>query len=216
MRQSIYLLKKATLLNSLSEDDIIANLKNGRFKIVSYKKNSVIHFEGETCSKLEIILSGKVIVDRIEESGDLLTISEFYSNDILGGSLLFSKSPNYIMTVSTQSATDILEIEKEVLFELFCNNPLFLKSYLELISYHAFILGNTIKHYVNKTIRESVLGYLEYESKKQNSNQVKLNTTKKALAEKIGVQRTSLSRELAKMRKDGLIQFDTYSITLLK
>ena len=60
------------------------------------------------------------------------------------------------------------------------------------------------------------MNYLNYESKKQNSNHIKLNITKKALAEKIGVQRTSLSRELAKMRKDGLIQFDSDTITLLK
>ena len=60
------------------------------------------------------------------------------------------------------------------------------------------------------------MNYLNYESKKQNSNCIKLNITKKAIAEKIGVQRTSLSRELAKMRKDGLIQFDSDMITLLK
>jgi DNA-binding transcriptional regulator LsrR (DeoR family) len=60
------------------------------------------------------------------------------------------------------------------------------------------------------------MNLLEYESKRQNTNYIKLNMTKKALAEKIGVQRTSLSRELAKMRKDGLIVFDRTSITLLK
>ena len=92
---------------------------------------------------------------------------------------------------------DILEIDREALFELFCNNPIFLQMYLELTSDRAFILGDKIKHYINKTIRESIMNYLNYESKKQNSNHIKLNITKKALAERIGVQRTSLSRELA-------------------
>ena len=216
MYRNINLIRKITLLNSLSDKDILTSLKNGKFKIVSYKKNSVIHFDGELCSKLEIILSGKVVVDRIDESGNLLTISEFYSNDILGGNLLFSKNPYYPMTISTQLPTEILEIDREMLFELFCYNPRFLQNYLELISDHAFILGDKIKHYVNKTIRESIMNYLNYESKKQNSNQIKLNITKKALAEKIGIQRTSLSRELAKMREDGLIIFDRDSITLLK
>jgi DNA-binding transcriptional regulator LsrR (DeoR family) len=59
------------------------------------------------------------------------------------------------------------------------------------------------------------MSYLDYELKKQNGNIVKLSITKKALAEKIGVQRTSLSRELAKMRDDGLIKFDIDSIELL-
>jgi Mn-dependent DtxR family transcriptional regulator len=39
--------------------------------------------------------------------------------------------------------------------------------------------------------------------------------TKKELAEKIGVQRPSLSRELNKMRKDGLITYDPTQITII-
>ena len=216
MIKNINLIKNTALIKFLSDEDILTNLKSGKFKVTSYKKSSVVHFDGETCNKLEIILSGKVVVDPIGESGNLLTISEFYNDDILGGNLLFSKYPYYPMTVLTQLPTDILEIDRETLFELFCNNPIFLRTYLELTSDRAFILGNKIKHYINKTIRESIMNYLNYESKIQNSNRIKLNTTKKSLAEKIGVQRTSLSRELAKMRDDGLILFDTDSITLLK
>ena len=216
MNKNIDLIKSTVLTKFLSDEHILTNLESGKFKVTSYKKSSVVHFDGETCNKLEIILSGKVVVDRIGESGNLLTISEFYNDDILGGNLLFSKNPCYPMTVLTQLPTDILEIDRETLFELFCNNPIFLRTYLELTSDRAFILGNKIKHYINKTIRESIMNYLNYESKIQNSNHIKLNTTKKALAEKIGVQRTSLSRELAKMREDGLILFDTDSITLLK
>ena len=215
MNKNIDLIKSTVLTKFLSDEDILTNLESGKFKVTSYKKSSVVHFDGETCNKLEIILSGKVVVDRIGESGNLLTISEFYNDDILGGNLLFSKNPCYPMTVLTQLPTDILEIDRETLFELFCNNPIFLRTYLELTSDRAFILGDKIKHYINKTIRESIMSYLNYESKKQNSNHIKLNTTKKALAEKIGVQRTSLSRELAKMREDGLILFDSDSITLL-
>ncbi|MGI6705949.1 MAG: Crp/Fnr family transcriptional regulator [Clostridia bacterium] len=216
MHPRIQPLQKITLLDSLSDEEILTHLKNGTFRIVSYAKNSVIHLDGELCKKLEIILSGKVVVDRIDESGNLMTISEFYSDDILGGNLLFSKNPYYPMTVSTQKLTEILEIDRDTLFDLLCHKPSFLRAYLELISDHAFILGNKIKHYVNKTIRESVMDYLHYESKKQNSKRIRPNMTKKALAEKLGVQRTSLSRELAKMRKDGLIVFDRDSITLLE
>jgi len=54
-----------------------------------------------------------------------------------------------------------------------------------------------------------------YESYVQKSNIIKLEVTKKDLAEKFGVQRSSLSRELNKMRKDGLIEYDAYSITIV-
>jgi len=216
MKQYNSIIKNTTLLRPLSDENIQTNLDNGRFRVVLYEKKSVVHFDGEQCHKLEIILTGKVFVERIDEAGNLLTISEFYSDDILGGSLLFSKSPYYPMTVSTQLPTAILEIDRDVLFELLCHDSAFLRTYLGFVSDRAFILGNKLKQYVNKTMRESIMSYLDYECKKQNSNHIKLDITKTALAKKIGVQRTSLSRELAKMRKDGLILFNNDTITLLK
>lgn len=155
------------------------------------------------------------MVARIDESGNLLTIAEFYKDDILGGNLIFSKNPYYPMTTTTSEKSVILEIEKNLLFHLLSESPVILKAYLEFVADHTFILGDKIKHYVNKTIRECVLSYLEYESKHQQSNRIILNMTKQTLADKIGVQRTSLSRELSKMRKDGLIVYDSKSITIL-
>ena len=215
MNDYLELIKQAALTKSLASEEIIFYISEGSFRITTYCKNNIVHFVGETCSKLEIILAGKVAVERIDESGNLMTIAEFLSGEILGGNLLFSKNPHYPMTITAKQPTIILEINKDRLFQLFSDNHEFLKSYLEFVSDHAVILGDRIKHYVNKTIRESIMCYLDYERKKQNSNIIKLGITKKALAEKIGVQRTSLSRELAKMRDEGLIKFDAESIEVL-
>jgi len=215
MKKFIDLIKNSTLLNTLSTHEINSYLRDGSFKFCTYGKNNIIHFSGDVCSKLEIILSGRVVVERIDESGNLMTVAEFLSDEILGGNVLFSKKPYYPMTITNKQPSVILEINKERLFALFSENQNFLRSYLEFISDHATILGDRIKHYMNKTIRERIMSYLRYERKMQNSNYIKLNITKKALAEKVGIQRTSLSRELAKMEKDGLILFDRKSITLL-
>lgn len=209
------LLDKTTLLKGLGKEEIKNHLKKGRFKIVTYKKNTVIHLEKEYCNKLEIILVGRVVVEHLDESGGLLTIAEFYSDDLLGGNLLFLKNPRYPMTITSQKFSIILEIKKELLIELFSTHPSFLHLYLEDVSEHASILGYKIKQYVNKSIRENLLSYLNLESQKQGTKKIKLNMTKKALSEKMGVQRTSLSRELAKMKNDGLIAYDTKTITIL-
>jgi CRP-like cAMP-binding protein len=42
-----------------------------------------------------------------------------------------------------------------------------------------------------------------------------LTLSKKALAEMFGISRTSLSRELGRMRDEGLIDFDQKTITIL-
>ena len=215
MKKYLELMRQIDLIKSIKPEEIESYLSEGSCKITQYGKNNIVHFVGEVCSKLEIILSGKVVIERIDESGNLMTIAEFFNGDVLGGNLMFSKNPYYPMTVTSKDATLILEINKNRLFSLFSDNHEFLKSYLEYVSDHTVILGDRIKHYVNRTIRESILSYLDYECKKQNSNIIKLNLTKKALAERIGVQRTSLSRELAKMREDGLIEFTPVSISLL-
>lgn len=215
MNKHLSLIRKCLPLSSIPIEDIHAYLGDGSFKISAYGKNNIVHFSDEVCLKLEIILSGKVAVERIDESGNLMTIAEFYANEILGGNLLFSKNPHYPMMITAKQTAVILEINKDRLFALFSNNHDFLRTYLEFVSDHAAILGDRIKHYVNKTIRECIMSYLEYERQKQNSNKIQLSITKKALAEKIGVQRTSLSRELAKMSKDGLIRYDSKSIELI-
>ena len=207
---------QTTLLESLSRDEIIRYLNDGSFLTASYGKNNIVHFDGEICSNLEIILTGKVVVQRIDESGNLMVIAEFINDDILGGNLLFSKNPHYPMTITAMLPTTILKIRRDRLFELFSDNHEFLRSFLAFISDHATILGDRIKHYVNRTIRESITSFLEYERKQQNSDKISLTMSKKALAEKIGVQRTSLSRELAKMRNQGLITFDAEFIDIIE
>jgi len=215
MKEYLKVIQQIDLIKTISTEEIIFSLNEGSFKINEYGKNNVVHFVGEICSKFEIILLGEVVIERIDEAGNLMVIAEFFSGDVLGGNLMFSKNPHYPMTVTTKQPTVILQIDKSRLFQLFSDNHDFLKCYLEYVADHTVILGDKIKHYVNQTIRESVMSYLDYELKKQNSKKIKLNITKTALAEKIGVQRTSLSRELAKMRDDGLIKFNFDSIELL-
>lgn len=215
MTQYESLLNNIILLQELKKEDIVEYIKTKQFKLVSYKKNAVIHFEKEPCTEIEIIVSGQIVIEHLDKSGSFLIIAEFFSNDILGGNLLFSANPIYPMTISTKQDSTVLSFSKELLFKLFCKNPSFLNKYLEYVSDHTFILGGKIKQYANKTMRESLVYFLEKESKRENSKQIKLNMTKKALAEQIGVQRTSLSRELAKMRDEGLIIFDKESITII-
>lgn len=60
-----------------------------------------------------------------------------------------------------------------------------------------------------------ICDFLIKESKKQNSNIIKLTITKQSLADSFGVQRPSLSRELSNMKADKLIDYDRKTIKIL-
>jgi len=208
-------IKKSTLLNTIPDELFQDFVKRSLLKISTYKKGQIIHFDGDICKSMEIILDGKVAVERIDEAGDLFTITEFYPDDVLGGSLIFSTKPHYPMTISARTNVTILEIKKDILLDFCFSNKEFLCTFLQLISDNTLLLGDKIKHYANRSIRDCICAYLRQEYQLQNTLKIALNTTKKALAERIGVQRTSLSRELQKMKQEGIIEYDSVSITIL-
>jgi CRP-like cAMP-binding protein len=215
MKKSIDLIRRLPLMGVFSQGEIERFLKSGELRLVTYKKNAVIHFEGESCKKLEILMNGEVVVDRIDEDGNILSISRFREEDILGGPLLFSSNSDYILTVSTVRETTLLEISKKCVFHMCKTNDDFLLMYLQMISNHASILGNKLKNHVERSLREKIVGYLQVQAHRQGTDRIELTESKKALAERFGVQRTSLSRELKKMKDAGLIDYDAKWVEIL-
>lgn len=205
-----------SLLKTIPESYWEQNLNaNKHIQVNKYSQGEIIHFDGDCCSSIDIILNGQVVIERIDDAGNLMRITEFSPDDILGGNLLFSKNPCYPMMVTAKTEVMLLSIAKNLVFDFCATNKDFLKVYLEYISDHSLLLGDKLKHYVNRSIRESIIAYLKSEYKIQKSQTLQLRLTKKELADRIGVQRTSLSRELQKMKNEGLVEYDKSSISIL-
>jgi len=214
IKNYINILTLTGLFNGFSSSELLNIFEKNQYIISKHKKNNIIHFESEKCIYWDIILKGEVIIQKIDEKGNVLTVTEFKVGDNIGGNLLFSKQPYYPMSVLSKSNVDILHINKKLVLELCQNNQDFLIRFLTCISDKTAILTSKIKSISMKTIRESIVEFLKYEYYAQNNPKIKINMTKKELAEKLGVQRTSLSRELGKMKKDGLVLYDQKTITI--
>lgn len=215
MQTYIPLLKNIDLFKDLSFEDLDHLFTKDLYEIKNYKKNSVIYFQNEKCTRFDIILKGTILVQEIDLKGNALTISDFTVGDVLGGNLLFSHKNFYPMTVLSKSDSIVLHIKKELILKFCQINIVFLNNFLQSISDKTLILTDKIKALSMKTIRQCIIDFLIYESFSQKSSTIKLEHTKKELAEKFGIQRPSLSRELNKMRKDKLIEFDAHSITII-
>ena len=215
LNKYLIIINEIRLLKSLSLEVLDSSFKSGQSRIKKYKKNAMLHYDGEKCDKIEIILKGKINIERIDIEGNLLTVAAFTKGNILGGNLVFSTKPVYLMTVVATTDVEILEIDKDILMHWLTTQTNFLKAFLEYVSDHSTILGNKIKNHIKKSIRECLINFIQHQYDIQNTVNLKLPFSKKALAETIGVQRTSLSRELQKMKNDGLIDFDNKSITII-
>lgn len=214
LRSYLNILKLNDLFKDFSNEDILTLFNETNHKIKEYKKNSVVHFESEKCTTLDIILKGNVVVQRINEEGNILTITEFNAGNDIGGNLLFGENNTYPMSIISKTDTIFIHIDMNFVLELCQSSKNFLVEFLKCISEKAFILSSKINAITLKTLRESIIDFLNYEYYSKDTTKIKLNMSKKELAERLGVQRTSLSRELNKMRKDNLIEFDANYITI--
>jgi len=208
LKEYIRVLRLTDLFKFFSGEELLSLFNENNYRICRYKRNSIIHFESEKCLTLDIVLDGQILIQRIDEDGNTLTIAQFNVGDIIGGNLLFIDNNIYPMTIVSKSNTVILHIQRDLILKLCQSNESFLVEFLKSISEKTFILTNKIKSISLKSLRESIIDFLNYEYYSQGTGKLKLNMTKKELAERLGVQRTSLSRELNKMKRDGLVDYD--------
>lgn len=208
----IKLLLNTDLFKCFSEHELIDIFSNDNYFIKTYTKDSVIYLQNETCYSMDIILDGNITIQKIDAEGNVLTINDFAIGDVIGENLLFSSNNKYPMTITAKSTTKILHIKKELILRLCQTNDCFLNIFLKSLSDKSMMLTHKITNLTMKSLRQSIIDFCLYEHHIQKSSKIKLNMTKKELAEKIGVQRSSLSRELNNMRVDGLIDFDAKHI----
>lgn len=204
------------LLDHLPPGVIAGLLKEGALRALPFKKGAMLHAEGDLCAGLELITQGRVAVHRIALSGDYFTVSEFTAGQTLGGNLVFSRLPRYPMTLIARTDGMLLILAREPLFALCTEHPGFLKAFLEHISDHAGILGERIRTQERLPLRGRIIRLLVEEAQKQGGRDLILPASKTDLAAVLGVRRTSLSRELAAMRSEGLIVYDARRLTLLR
>ncbi len=164
---------------------------------------------------MDIILKGRVSVQNIDENGNVLTINVFSDMGIIGSNLIYSSRNYYpMMVVGTSSKIIILHLQRELILELCQSNLNFMVGLMKEISDRTIILTDKINAISLKTIRQRIIDFLKYEYHIQKSNTITLNISKKDLAQRLGIQRSSLSRELNKMRKDGLLEYNSKTVTL--
>ena len=203
-----------SLFNGFSREELKQLFDGSSYEIKRYSRGRIIHLQNEVCRAMDIILEGKVAVQKIDQEGNVLTINVFSAPDVIGAHLVFSTNNTYPMTIISETNTVIVRLPQELIIELSRHNLDFMVALLKTISDRMLILADKIRTISHKSIRQQIIAYLTYELHLQKSPVIKLSYSKKELAERLGVQRSSLSRELNKMRREGLLEYDARTITL--
>lgn len=213
-KQEMDTIHSLPIFSALPIDVLDDLLRQGILRTMHFSAGHIIHVEGDRCTHVDLIVCGHLAIERIDYSGSLLAIAQFSRHDILGGNLVYSVKSQYPWTITSLEATTLARISGEDLFNLMCAYPEVLRYFLRMVSENTQVLNDKITAHLNRSARERIASYLNRESERQKARTFMIPYTKTRLAEMLGIQRTSLSRELARMRDEGLLDFNGRKFTV--
>jgi len=201
-------LKRCILFKDMKCEDLSNFLNMSNYTIKKYPKGNVVAIEGSKCEELGILLEGVLEAQALYPSGKLLTLAQLKPVETFGEAILFSKMNKFPATIGAIKDSKIMFIKKKDLINCLTNCHKFMENFLELLSNKLLILNKKVKMLSLESIRKKIGNFLMEEYNKQGSNIIKVSLSRKEMAEHMGIQRPSLSRELIKMRDAGIIDFN--------
>jgi CRP-like cAMP-binding protein len=90
-----------------------------------------------------------------------------------------------------------------------------LRNFINIVAEKGLVLHERIDCLLKSTVREKILAYLTRISREQNSRTVSIPINRNAMAEYLNVERSALSRELSKMKRDGILDYRKNDFKLL-
>lgn len=206
------------LFSNISRDELNEMLQSMGAYIVTFKKNETITMENERLEGVGIILSGIVSVGKDTSSGDRLMMARLGQGDIFGEVALYTGAL-WTATVQADQEASVLFLPAEKL--LFPDNKIsegtyrFTLNMLYIIAQKARALNEKLELVALKGIRKKISLYLLKQYQKNNKLEFMVPLKRGEMAEFLQVSRPSLSRELTRLKDEGLLDFEGRSFKLI-
>lgn len=210
MNNYLDLLKDSPLFKGLREENLLSLLSCMDAQKESFSKESVIFAAGEKIDRLGIVLTGRV--DTVYE--DVLG-SRSILDTILPGQLFgdaFSCAPQENLPINVMALTDceVLLIETERILHscsVACDQRhQIIENLVHLLAQKYVEQNRKMMHLSGRTTRRKLLSYLYQQSKQNKGSAFLIPFTQQELADYLFVERSGLSTELNRLKKEGLLE----------
>ena len=205
-----YMLKENIIFTGMSPDEIDQALSELCAIEKAYEKNSLILRAGDITDSLGLVLYGSVTIESNDMWGNRTILSNVGEGGFFAETYALLENEPLLVDVIANENCRILFFKVGSLKKLKSNMNLWsfkLISNLLMISANKNLhLSGRSFHTSPKTIRGRVMVYLSSVSLKKGSNEFDIPFDRQQLADYLNLERSALSKELGKMKKDGLIE----------
>ncbi len=198
------------LFENINNTEVLDLLQCIGIKTKTFSKNAKIVKADSKINFLGIILQGNAIISKTDSLGRITEIEHLKTNDIFGHNIVCLNIKTSPVDIIAQNNCEVLFLPFDKLVtpcEKLCGYHLqLIKNIMKMISKRNILLNDKIDIIGQKTIREKVLSFLE--SYKTNKGSFSVPYTREEMARFLCVDRSALSRELCKMRDEGILKFN--------
>lgn len=212
-------LTQTSLFSGISQADL-SNLLSCLATVERrYSKGAVILAEGEPTQWMGLVLEGRAIISCADVWGKSSILGFAEPGAVFGEAYACVPGEALLISVCAAEETRVLFLNVGKLLTV-CGNacPFHARLIRNLLSISAgknLQLSRRIFHTTPKSIRGRLLSYFSECAKKSGSLTFTLPFNRQQLADYLGVDRSAMSSELSKMQRDGLIQVQGGTITMV-
>ncbi len=207
----IVILKQVSLFKGIEEGDLYNMIDCLNPRLYDYQKGQTIATIGDPFTGIGIVLEGEVIVAKENIAGNRMIMTVLKSGDMFGEMISFSRQTTWIAAVSAQSESKVVFISPEKVIsqcdKMCSGHKKLIENMLSIMARKALLLNRKVEYLTIKSLRGKLCAYLLETQRKANESFFELSMNRDEMADFFNVARPSISRELGKMRDDGLIDF---------
>ena len=219
MKKYIEILKKCPLFDNIEQESLLRMLVCLDAKVESFDKKYTIFAEGSPAKYIGIVLSGSAQIIRIDYYGNRSILSDIRPSEVFAEAFACAEVPALPVSVIADEPCEVMLIN--------CNH--ILHTCANSCGFHQQLIFNLMKDLAAKTLmfhqrievtskrstREKLMTYLLLQAKKAASDRFDIPFDRQELADYLEVDRSGLSAEISKLRREGVIDCNKNHFVLL-
>ena len=219
MKKFMHIIEKCPLFQNIMAEELSAMLACLGARRLSYDKGQYIFTEGDPAKQIGIVLSGAVQISRDDYYGNRTLMGRLEAGDLFGESFAFADVDTLPVNVTAAAGCDVMLIDSSRIISP-CSNACgfhtkLIFNLLQIMARKNLGFHQKIEITSKRTTREKLMAYLLAQAKLHQKNSFEIPFDRQTLADYLEVDRSGLSAEISKLRKEGILECHRSRFTLL-
>ncbi len=220
MKKYYELLSKCSLFDNIADENLGAMLGCLDVKVKSCAKNEFIFAESSPARYIGILLSGMAQIERTDYYGNRSILTHIEPSELFGESFACASATKIPIDVVASEDCEVMLIDCNKIVGTCSNACSFhqqmIYNLLKIVATKNILLNQKAEITSKRTTREKLMTYLSLHAKKNSSNSFTIPFDRQQLADYLEVDRSGLSAEISKLRREGVLECKKNIFRLLK